>query len=277
VALYACNVAQLLQMRGQIALFRSRNIWGIQIWQLNEIWPTGGWGSMVKCWPFLFFLLKVSSQETAALAYLKGQYMGGRWKPFQYGLRDHLYRERFVFCGGGGLCFVKNDQSTKAQFNITLSSIDLKSGEIKLISNHQSSGIPFTASWFCANNISKSKDCDDWNGVVGNVNSTILQIDTQEGDDFGTSYFPLTTIGNLALTKPNIVGEQSSFSQSSPHIFLQSDAVAIFVFLSSTHCVSHTNNFILFPNQKLDVTIECDGVWSLEDLTLHHAQEAQPQ
>jgi hypothetical protein len=33
--------AQMLHMSGQIALFRSQNVFGLQIWQLNEIWPTG--------------------------------------------------------------------------------------------------------------------------------------------------------------------------------------------------------------------------------------------
>jgi beta-mannosidase len=90
--LYQCMVAQSLWMKGEIEKRRSKNSFGllvsmpslpffldcvnatsshpdilleyfIQIWQLNENWPTGGWGAI--------------EYGTEA----QGQVTGGRWKP----------------------------------------------------------------------------------------------------------------------------------------------------------------------------------------------------
>ena len=44
--LYQCMVAQALAMSSDIETRRSINTFGIVTWQLNEIWPTGGWGSL---------------------------------------------------------------------------------------------------------------------------------------------------------------------------------------------------------------------------------------
>ncbi len=39
-------IAQMLQQKADIETRRSTNAWGTLTWQLNEIWPTGGWGSL---------------------------------------------------------------------------------------------------------------------------------------------------------------------------------------------------------------------------------------
>ncbi len=66
--LYACMIAQALHLSGTVAseaspslmccvlfahiytraytAYRGGNWWGLQTWQLNEIWPTGGWGAV---------------------------------------------------------------------------------------------------------------------------------------------------------------------------------------------------------------------------------------
>jgi beta-mannosidase len=90
--LYQCMMAQSLWMKGEIEKRRSKNSFGLlvsmslrlffsdcvnatsshpdillecffQIWQLNENWPTGGWGAI----------------EYGTQAH--GQVTGGRWKP----------------------------------------------------------------------------------------------------------------------------------------------------------------------------------------------------
>jgi beta-mannosidase len=38
--------AQALYLSGRIGQYRASNIFGIQIWQINEIFPTGGWGTI---------------------------------------------------------------------------------------------------------------------------------------------------------------------------------------------------------------------------------------
>ena len=44
--LWQCMIGQALWMKSYIESQRSKNEMGHLIWQLNEIWPTGGWGSL---------------------------------------------------------------------------------------------------------------------------------------------------------------------------------------------------------------------------------------
>lgn len=91
--LYLCMTAQALEMKGNIETRRSSNAWGTVIWQLNEVWPTGGWGSL----------------EYGTVGFTPGQVEGGRWKPLHYMLSDFLFHDVGVACGVGGACYVKND------------------------------------------------------------------------------------------------------------------------------------------------------------------------
>ena len=61
--------------------------------QLNEVWPTGGWGSL----------------EYGTVGFTAGQVLGGRWKPLHHMLERHLYRQQIAACGDDGRCFVRND------------------------------------------------------------------------------------------------------------------------------------------------------------------------
>jgi hypothetical protein len=44
--LFLSQLAAALQMKQQIETFRATNTFGTLIWQLGEIFPTGGWGSL---------------------------------------------------------------------------------------------------------------------------------------------------------------------------------------------------------------------------------------
>ena len=44
--LYLCMMGQALLIKSNIETRRSLNELGIIVWQFNEIWPTGGWGSI---------------------------------------------------------------------------------------------------------------------------------------------------------------------------------------------------------------------------------------
>jgi hypothetical protein len=46
--LWQCMVGQALLIKGTIENRRSTNQFGHLIWQLNEIWPTGGWGERAR-------------------------------------------------------------------------------------------------------------------------------------------------------------------------------------------------------------------------------------
>ena len=44
--LYFCMFGQALRLKAQVEGWRANNIWGLLLWQFNEVWPTGGWGSI---------------------------------------------------------------------------------------------------------------------------------------------------------------------------------------------------------------------------------------
>jgi hypothetical protein len=73
-----------------------------KIWQLNENWPTGGWG-----------IFEYSSG--------RGQIQGGRWKPLAYVLMRSLFRDIIVSCNAVGQCFCRNDgiQNVSVSVHIT--------------------------------------------------------------------------------------------------------------------------------------------------------------
>ncbi len=97
--LLQCMLSQALWMKGQIEILRSINSFGSLIWQLNENWPTGGWGAV----------------EYGSYQDEVGQVVGGRWKPLMHLLERFLFRDVFASCGidtdvaDGSRCFVRND------------------------------------------------------------------------------------------------------------------------------------------------------------------------
>lgn len=77
--------------------------------QLNEIWPTGGWGS-----------IEYGTPGT-------GQVLGGRWKPLHYFLRANGFSDMFAACGAGGQCLVKNDRAAQPfTGSVTVQSIEFR-------------------------------------------------------------------------------------------------------------------------------------------------------
>lgn len=114
--LYACMIGQAQYMRGRIEQYLAMNVLGIMTWQLNEIWPTGGWGSLEYGTPTI--LTGDANMTTGA----GSQILGGRWKPLHYVLKKHLYGQMSAACGVWkdwnywkddknftSLCFVRND------------------------------------------------------------------------------------------------------------------------------------------------------------------------
>eukprot|EP00439_Symbiodinium_sp_Y106_P013213 s7315_g1.t3 len=89
--LYQCMLSQALILKADIETRRSSNQFGCLVWQLNEIWPTGGWGSLEYGTP------------------VKGQVLGGRWKPLHYLFRRSVFSDIMATCGLDGQCYVKND------------------------------------------------------------------------------------------------------------------------------------------------------------------------
>lgn len=63
-----------------------------KMWQLNENWPTGGWGAI----------------EYGTLS-VKGQVIGGRWKPLMHMFQNTLLCDVFAACGKNNTCLIRND------------------------------------------------------------------------------------------------------------------------------------------------------------------------
>eukprot|EP01065_Artemidia_motanka_P025528 TRINITY_DN30520_c0_g1_i1.p1 TRINITY_DN30520_c0_g1~~TRINITY_DN30520_c0_g1_i1.p1 ORF type:complete len:912 (+),score=270.91 TRINITY_DN30520_c0_g1_i1:48-2783(+) len=114
--LYQCMLGQALEMKSNIEGRRSQNQFGILVWQLNEIWPTGGWGSLEYGTP------------------VAGQVLGGRWKPLQYLYKRQLYADVMCACSPTD-CFVKNDGITPFKGKAIVTAVDLSTGEEKTLAS----------------------------------------------------------------------------------------------------------------------------------------------
>ncbi|KAL3940829.1 MAG: hypothetical protein SGBAC_004699 [Bacillariaceae sp.] len=90
--LYHCMIGQALHMKSIIEERRSKNELGHLVWQLNEIWPTGGWGS-----------LEYGNGD------MPGQVVGGRWKPLHYFYRQSIFADVMATCNGEGVGYIRND------------------------------------------------------------------------------------------------------------------------------------------------------------------------
>ncbi len=105
-----CQLATALALQSTVEVQRSSNRWGLQTWQLGEVWPTYGWGS-----------LEYSSGA--------GSVLGGRWKPSHYTLA-RAYANVVVACSAAAACFVKNDDALQplAAATLVVAAVRLRDG-----------------------------------------------------------------------------------------------------------------------------------------------------
>ena len=93
---------------------------GHLLWQLNEIWPTGGWGSLEYSAP-------------NGLDAHQGQVIGGRWKPLHYLFRAGLFADVIATCSGeSGLCYIRLDGPQHLQCTLVISAFSIETGERSL-------------------------------------------------------------------------------------------------------------------------------------------------
>jgi hypothetical protein len=152
--LHRCMMAHALWMKGQIEAMRSANSFGtlvrvpirsytvelvefpptnfsvvtlsfMQVWQLNENWPTGGWG-----------LIEYGSKNN-----MSGQVVGGRWTPLMYLMKNSLYRDVFASCGivssGAYSCYCRNDGIEPLHGTLVIKSLNLSTGLTFTLTNQQ--------------------------------------------------------------------------------------------------------------------------------------------
>lgn len=233
--LYACNVAQAIHMSGQIGIFRAQNIWGLQIWQLNEIWPTGGWGSL---------------ETASAVIPSGGQLLGGRWKPLHYALRDFLYRDFFLSCGDDARCFFRMDTVAFGSKTVVLrlSFVDVTNqGKRVLFSIQRVQANPFEITWFCAGNNGTSP-CTSWAALAArsglSLNSTLLEVDI----DSHSFMLPLVPPASMPLPDATI-----SIKQNGQKTFIRSSDFAAWVFITAESCMPEENLLFLFPDEPVEI------------------------
>ena len=129
---YQCQLVQAFVMKQVYESWtrRAGNQLGHLVWQLNEIWPTIGWGS-----------LEYGSAATAAGAPgSPGQLIGGRWKPLHYFFKRSLMADVMATCGtqaknrhtnpptpgGQSLCYISNHRASRTfAGTVTLTAYDL--------------------------------------------------------------------------------------------------------------------------------------------------------
>ena len=148
--LYLCQLATALALKSTIEEHRSRNIWGLQTWQLGEVWPTYGWGS-----------LEYSSGP--------GSVLGGRLKPSHYMLTD-AFATFFAACGDDGACYARSDDAAAplAGALLRLSVTRLTDGAITAVSNSPIT-LPRGANavaWACFDGRAPAPGCTPWKTLL---------------------------------------------------------------------------------------------------------------
>jgi len=115
--LWHCMVGQALLVKSDIESRRASNTFGIIVWQYNEIWPTGGWGSI----------------EYGTVGFTPGQVLGGRWKPLHYWYKKSIFADVMATCGRGSdgsvACYVKNDRPRAFHGEVEVSSVSFATGQ----------------------------------------------------------------------------------------------------------------------------------------------------
>lgn len=170
--LYMSLISQALVLSADIQTRRSHNSWGTLIWQLNEIWPTGGWGTIEYGNDFSIF----NSTDEYFNNHWGYQIIGGRWKPLHYWLRKFIYTDFITACGVDGRCYIKNDDalqrydysmvySTRTIIRLTDNRIVLNTTSVFTNLNNLGGGL---IAWVCLDN-----QGDPYNNLC-NTTSTVL-------------------------------------------------------------------------------------------------------
>jgi len=218
--MFQCILGQALEMKSTIEGKRSSNVWGTLIWQLNEIWPTGGWGSIEYGTP------------------VKGQVLGGRWKPLHHFLSAFLYKDLIVSCSSTSApdCYVKNDNPMHGWVgNVILSLFRFSDGMVSQVRSLAVRLAPGAGSIFrfCLLVVGGNGDCATWQEVlkVGDCQSEgdCMLLTSLEGT--GIHNFELLTSPYLLkLPAPVITIKVDS---SSGAVTLVSNESALFVTLTT--------------------------------------------
>jgi beta-mannosidase len=135
---YLSMLGSALELAADISQRRSRNEFALFVWQLGEVWPTGGWGSL---------------EYGPAPGFTAGQVVGGRWKPIHHMYAQHLYRDTVLLCGKDGACLLRHDGALAGVAGkAALSVVHMATGQSQALSSW-SFELPIgpgASQWYCA-------------------------------------------------------------------------------------------------------------------------------
>ena len=271
------QLASMLLVKQTTESMRATNNFGLLLWQLGEIYPTGGWGSI---------------EYSGPKGYL-GQVLGGRWKPLHNLLADTLFKDVFIACGSEGQCYVRNDSPMIGITGgtIFLEFISLVSGKPFIPSIQLPITLPVgpaSITFFCASNGSLQGPCSSWSELLTASNCKSDASDCIMFASVTDSTSKVLVTNPILLSPPsaiisNLRSPGLSFEIERPaplpgmpiRIKVSSIAPALFVTLTSL-AQGHfdKNAFFLSPINPLDVyfiplTIESDSdVYSILETTL---------
>lgn len=247
--LWQCMLGQALLVKSEIELQRSRNSFGIWTWQLNEIWPTGGWGSL----------------EYGTLGFTAGQVLGGRWRPLHHFMRQSLYAPVMATCGvkssswaptpgpPHGICYIKNDGIVPFEGTVEISALQLSGEGAGTFSSVVSLKVslpagPGESKWFNATS---------WNNYSnGNF---VFTSDVYNGDKTLLSHHVILPNSPQNLTLPATklslsVGDMDA--DGAVPITVTSTAPALFVTLTTAAQGRFSENCFLIPQAGKAVTVK---------------------
>ena len=270
-------LAAALERKSDIESWRSTGIWGILLWQLNEIWPTGGWGSLEYGSP------------------VKGQVVGGRWKILHHMLQQSAFADVIGSCGvaltstgagengiggiagstanGSVLCYVRNDLPGTFSGTVQVEAINFVTGQATRLSTLAVS-LPAgggAMGFFCAANgtglarSTISEHCPTFGEVyahVGCVDGAAdcmlnVTVADKSGVPMSRSLLPLTKPSRFHLPAASVsyTVKAAAAGSRSVSIVLNTNATAIYVWLSTAEQGRFSDNGLtLLPGR--DVTVE---------------------
>ena len=239
-ALFQCMVAGALNMQSVVEGHRGANAMGTLEWQLNEVWPTGGWGS-----------LEYGSAASP------GSLRGGRWKPMHNWFASHIFADVMAACGFAGrsralVCYVSNARADRPfAGTLTLTAVDLATGAARAWATLPvavAAG-PGALAWAAPN------------ATLPNATTTLLVaslVDAAGGGAFDEHVVHMTAPANLLIVAPvklSVAVAAAPNADGSVNVTVAADAVALFVTLTAMAPGRFSDNaFLLLPGAPRNVT-----------------------
>ena len=235
------------------------------------VFEQGGWGSIEYGTP------------------VKGQVIGGRWKPLHHMMRQSAYADVTAACGkssttmmdasddatGPALCYVRNDLPQPFKGTVTVSALHYGTGAVTLLGSSKVS-LPAgggALGFFCAGVASASPitptgsysascptfaDVYTQAGCTHNAADCMLNVTVtgSTGQVLSTNMMPLALPAALnlpAATVTHTVAKMAAGAHS-VDVTLRSDQTAVFVWLTTAEHGRFTDNsFMLLPGKPVTV------------------------